>query len=64
MRQARIVDAEFPASLREQGVASPDRGEAVVLETDGSWSVVERSDSPAPSLSNLPRVGGSDGRAQ
>jgi uncharacterized membrane protein YcaP (DUF421 family) len=58
MRRARVVEAELLAALREQGIASPDRAEAVVLETDGSFSVVRRSDGPAATLANVPGANG------
>ena len=58
MRRARVVEEEVQAALREQGIASPDQVEAVVLETDGTFSVVKRSDGPAPTLADIPAAGG------
>lgn len=43
MRQARVVEAEVRAAVREQGIAALRDVEAVVLETDGSFSVIMRS---------------------
>ena len=43
MRAARVVEAEVRAAVREQGVGALEDVEAVVLETDGSFSVVKRS---------------------
>lgn len=43
MRRARVVEGEILAAVRGQGHASLDDVEAVVLETDGSFSVVPRS---------------------
>jgi uncharacterized membrane protein YcaP (DUF421 family) len=46
MRAERVVESEVRAAVREQGIAALDAVEAVVLETDGSFTVVERSDQP------------------
>ncbi len=49
MRDERVVDAEINSAIRSQGLTALDEAEAVVLETDGSFTVVERSDkSKAP----------------
>ena len=40
MRDERIVEAEVRAVVREQGIASLEEVEAVVLETNGGFSVV------------------------
>jgi uncharacterized membrane protein YcaP (DUF421 family) len=53
MRQARVVEKEVLSVLREQGVARPESVEAVVLETDGSLSVIRRADKPVETLSNV-----------
>ena len=44
-RRARVTDNEIHAAVRAAGVASLDEVQAVVLETDGSFSVVRVSDS-------------------
>lgn len=44
MRRARVVEAEVVAAVRSQGAASFADIEAVVLETDGSLSVVRSGD--------------------
>lgn len=41
LRQARVVEDEVRAAIRSAGVESLDRVRAVVLETDGSFSVVQ-----------------------
>jgi uncharacterized membrane protein YcaP (DUF421 family) len=41
------------AVMREQGVARLDTVEAVVLETDGSLSILRRPDQPPETLSNV-----------
>ena len=40
MREARVTEGEIRAALRNQGIANFDRAAAVVLETDGSFSVI------------------------
>lgn len=44
-RRARVTEGEVRAAVRAQGLAALDEVEAVVLETDGSVTVVQR---PAP----------------
>ena len=44
MRRSRVVEAEVLAAVREQGIASLDEVEAVVLETDGTVAVVRRAE--------------------
>ena len=51
LRQARVTDDELRAAIRSAGVESMDQVRAVVLETDGSFSVVQPSkDADASSL--------------
>ncbi|MEA5162786.1 DUF421 domain-containing protein [Cereibacter johrii] len=44
MRRQRVTRAEILAALRESGLESPGAARSVVLETDGSLSVVPRKD--------------------
>lgn len=55
MRRARITEDEIRAAVRSAGQAALDDVEAVVLETDGSFSVVRRrsEDSAAGSLTGV-----------
>ena len=57
MRRQRVVEAEVNQAVRESGSAALDEVEAVVLETDGTFSVVKKSASPgvASALANLSR---------
>ncbi len=48
MRTARVTREELLAAIRAAGVAALDDVEAVVLETDGSFSVVRRAERQAP----------------
>ena len=54
MRQERLAQVEVLAAIRQQGIADVEDVEAVVLETDGSFSVIRRTgEAPAGSLRNL-----------
>lgn len=58
MDRERLTEGEVLAAIRTAGIAAVDRVEAVVLETDGSLSVIERpSDgAEATSLRDVRRV--------
>ncbi len=49
LRRARVTEDEVRAAVRAAGFASLGEAEAVVLETDGSFSVVRRSEGGSPS---------------
>jgi uncharacterized membrane protein YcaP (DUF421 family) len=53
MRRSRVLEAEVRAAIREQGIAGLRDVEAVVLETDGAFSVVTRGKGLATSLASL-----------
>ena len=54
LRRTRVVEAEVLASVRESGYLALEQVEAVVLETDGTFSVIQRSEAASPdALSNL-----------
>ena len=42
MRRARVTEEEIRAAVRSAGLESPQDAEAVVLETDGSFSVIRK----------------------
>lgn len=44
MKQQRVAKSEILAAIRSSGIGSLKKVEAVVLETDGSFSVIELSD--------------------
>jgi uncharacterized membrane protein YcaP (DUF421 family) len=58
MKAERITREEILAALRASGAASVDGTAAVVLETDGTLSVVGKPDldGPLPVLDSLPQV--------
>jgi uncharacterized membrane protein YcaP (DUF421 family) len=49
MREARMKEEELLQAVRNQGIASLAEVTAVVLETNGSLSVIRRSDEQGPS---------------
>jgi uncharacterized membrane protein YcaP (DUF421 family) len=53
MRRARVVEAEILAVLRSQGIFDVSEVRAVVLESDGSLSVLGGGESAAPTLGNV-----------
>lgn len=55
MKRSRVTEDEVLTSIRSQGIASLDDVQAVVLETDGSFAVVKRSDSEPTVLRNVDR---------
>ena len=53
MRRMRVLETEVHAAIREQGIAALTDVETVVLETDGSFAVVQRTGGPATALGSL-----------
>lgn len=43
MRQQRVTEAEIEAAMREHGISNLDAVANIVLETDGSLSIVRKS---------------------
>lgn len=61
MRRARVVEAEIRAAVRQQGIGALEEVDAVVLETDGSFSVIGRtSGSRASALAGVRGAGAGD----
>lgn len=54
MKQARVSEEEIYATLRQHGMAGPHEAHAVVIETDGSFSVI--ADEPKPGHEGLKNV--------
>jgi len=56
MAAARVTEGEVRAAIRESGLAETSAATAVVLETDGSISVIVGSDAerPGSTLSDVP----------
>ncbi len=59
LQRSRVVEAEVLAALRESGYGSPEQIQAVVLETDGKFSVVHVGEARREStLRDVPGAGG------
>ncbi|MEW4568170.1 YetF domain-containing protein [Tautonia sp. JC769] len=56
MHRSRVIEADILQSVRQQGKGSLDEVSAVVLETDGSFSVISRPiDGEPTALANVDR---------
>lgn len=53
LRRQRVVPAEIREAVRSQGVARLEDVEAVVLETDGTFSVLKSGDRPSTLLGDV-----------
>ena len=53
MRRERVSQTEIEAAVRQQGIADPADVAAVVLETDGTFSVIQAQDE-----TTLPQIAG------
>jgi uncharacterized membrane protein YcaP (DUF421 family) len=49
LRSERVTEFEVDQAVRSQGILSLDEVEGVVIETDGTFSVIRRGESSAPS---------------
>jgi uncharacterized membrane protein YcaP (DUF421 family) len=56
LKRSRVLEAEVRAAIREQGIAALCEVEAVVLETDGSFAVVSRTEGSTTALGDLNRA--------
>ena len=52
MKKERIAEDEVFSIIREKGFSSVEEVEAVVLETDGSMSVIEKLQKPLSETMN------------
>lgn len=50
MDRSRVVKSEIEQSVRNQGYANLEKVEAVVLETDGSFSIISKSEKKGKEL--------------
>ncbi|WP_300533976.1 DUF421 domain-containing protein [Sphingosinicella sp.] len=55
MVDERVTASEVDAAIRKAGVGRRERIAAVVLETDGSMSVIEKDDKPSTVLGDVKR---------
>ncbi|WP_110669501.1 DUF421 domain-containing protein [Salinicola halophilus] len=53
MHQERVVEAELRAAIRENGIADVEKVHAVVLETDGTFSVISQAGTTNSALAGV-----------
>jgi uncharacterized membrane protein YcaP (DUF421 family) len=56
LRRERVTEDEVRAAVRNQGIATMAAVEAVILETDGSFSALPKTDQPATSLHGVRNI--------
>ena len=56
LQRSRMLETEVYAAIWEQGIATLSEVEAVVLETDGSFAVVSRTEGPGTALRGVTGV--------
>lgn len=59
MRSQRVAEADVRAAVRQNGLASLEDVAAVILEADGTFSVIKRASGSLSALSDIPELGGS-----
>jgi uncharacterized membrane protein YcaP (DUF421 family) len=53
VQQERVTESELRAALRAQGITAFEDVEAIVLETDGSFSVLKQGGSSSSALADV-----------
>jgi uncharacterized membrane protein YcaP (DUF421 family) len=59
MRRQRVAEADVRAAVRQNGLASLEQVAAVILEADGTFSVIKGASGSFSALSDIPELGGS-----
>ncbi|WP_051448431.1 DUF421 domain-containing protein [Bradyrhizobium sp. WSM1417] len=60
MRSQRVAEADVRAAVRQHGIDRVEDVGAVVLEADGTFSVIRQLRSDATALADIPELGGSN----
>jgi uncharacterized membrane protein YcaP (DUF421 family) len=60
MRSQRVSEADVRAAVRRQGIGRLEDVGAVVLEADGTFSVIEKLPDKPSALADIPELGGSN----
>jgi len=60
MRSQRVSEADVRAAVRRQGLARLEDVGAVVLEADGTFSVIQNIAERPSALADIPELGGSN----
>jgi uncharacterized membrane protein YcaP (DUF421 family) len=61
MRRMRVAEADIRAAVRQSGMASIEDVGAIVLEADGTFSVIGALGARPTALDDVPEAGGSEG---
>ncbi len=56
MQRERVLEAELQAAVRERGLGSIDDADLVVLETDGTFSVIRNLSEPGSAITTVSGV--------
>ena len=59
MRSQRVAEADVRAAVRRQGIGRIEDVDAVVLEADGTFSVIKDLGRDASALADIRELGGS-----
>jgi uncharacterized membrane protein YcaP (DUF421 family) len=59
MRRQRVAEADVRAAVRQHGAASLDSVDAVILEADGTFSVIKDLSGSCSAVADIPELGGS-----
>jgi uncharacterized membrane protein YcaP (DUF421 family) len=60
MRNQRVAEADVRAAVRQKGIGRLEDVGAVVLEADGTFSVIEKVGPNSSALADIPEMGGSN----
>jgi uncharacterized membrane protein YcaP (DUF421 family) len=60
MRRQRVAEADVRAAARQHGFASLEDVGAVILEADGTFSVIKRLSGSRSALADIRELGGSN----
>ena len=60
MRSQRVSEGDVRAAVRRQGIARVEDVGAVVLEPDGTFSVIQKLPDNPTALADIPEIGGSN----
>jgi uncharacterized membrane protein YcaP (DUF421 family) len=60
MRRQRVAEADVRAAVRQHGFASLDGIGGIILEADGTFSVIKEMSDSCSALADVPQLGGSN----
>jgi uncharacterized membrane protein YcaP (DUF421 family) len=60
MRSQRVAEADVRAAIRQHGIGRVEDVDAVVLEADGTFSVIKQLGPDASAMADIPELGGSN----